>query len=106
MFKSEYIILIFSNIGVNPFTAISRSLTEIGQYGKIIGPKDLFCSCFEISEGINMSNCTPTTSNPSSSISKDVNVTTRRTVSLIHPPTSIMNSVKTIDDGDSEEDKT
>ena len=94
------------DLGVNPFTAISRSLTEIGQYGKIIGPKDLFCSCFEISEGINMSNGTPTSPNSSSSMSKDANVVTRRTVSLIHPPTIIMNSVQPIDDGDSVKDKT
>ena len=31
---------------------LPRSLTENGKYGKIIGAKDLFCSCFELSSDV------------------------------------------------------
>ena len=104
-------------LGVNPFAKLPRSLSE---NGKMIGPKEMFCSCFELSEG--MGNITSHYSSNSVSTpdsSSDAGQTPkvsheedlppaiqRRAISLVHPPSisSIIHSLEPIHDADNIKD--
>ena len=100
-------------LGVNPFTKLPRTLSE---HGKIIGPKEMFCSCFELSEG--MDNITshpasnslyaPNFSSGPGEKQKGSNdedypsVIQRRAMSLVHPPStsSLIHSLQPIADAE------
>ena len=99
-------------LGVNPFAMLPRSLTENGKYGKIIGAKDLFCSCFELSSdviGVGR-NLTKSVTMPAkdynagseendkvSLVDDELAVVQRRAISLINPPTSIINNLALVE---------
>ena len=100
------------SLGVNPFAMLPRSLTENGKYGKIIGAKDLFCSCFELSSdvigvGRNLTksvtmpakdyNAGSEENNKTSLVDDELAVVQRRAISLINPPTSIINNLALIE---------
>ena len=99
-------------LGVNPFAMLPRSLTENGKYGKIIGAKDLFCSCFELSSDVIGSgrNLTKSVTMPAkdynagseekdkvSVVDDELAVVQRRAISLINPPTSIINNLALVE---------
>ena len=91
---------------------LPRSLTENGKYGKIIGAKDLFCSCFELSSdviGVGR-NLTKSVTMPTkdynvgseendkiSLVDDELAVVQRRAISLINPPTSIINNLALVE---------
>ena len=88
---------------------LPRSLTENGRHGKIFGPKDLFCSCFELSGDINVGNglFTPNPSSPrdrhsttkeSNNVDFESKMFQRRAISLIQPHASIIDSLERVED--------
>ena len=100
-------------LGVNPFAKLPHTLS---QNGKIIGPKEMFCSCFELSEGMDniTSDSTSTSENDPDASSEPgerqkvsiddnyTNVVQRRAMSLVHPPStsSLIHALEAIADSE------
>ena len=97
------------HLGVNPFTKLPLS-----QNGKIIGPKEMFCSCFELSEGMdNITSHSTSTYDPDASSEPDerqkpsiddnyTSMVQRRAMSLVHPPStsSLIHALEPIPDSE------